>query len=189
LIASAIHNTALISLLYLPLDFINWKDVPRKYKKAFYFILLLSPAIIYIGFKIISNSGRLEYYGRLLAEDYLNIDIGYVLFIKLTILFFVFITFKQKEHQPTTINFYKKVRLIYFVGIILSFSGYFYENVSRIGWYFMIYEVIFFSMIAKFRKYWGVKLVVTLLIILLFIISLLESAENQMPYIPFWKYN
>lgn len=189
LVAGTVHYTALFALLYILLDIIFWKRVPPKYKKIFFIGLISSPFLLYGMFILITKTGIISQYYHLLANDYKNINIGFNLFVKLAIILFVVLFVKEKDYHFKDSAFYKKVILFYFVGVLLTFSGYFYRNISRIGWYFMVYEIIFFSMVSKTKRF-GIILqyVIVLITLYLFYRSLSGSDVNQMPYIPFWDF-
>lgn len=189
LIASTIHNSALIALIYIPLDMVFWERVPLKYKKIFLISVISSPLLLYGMFVLITKTGLISQYAHLLADDYKNINIGFSLFIKLAFIIFVVSLVKEKDYRFKDIYFGKKVILFYFVGVVLTFSGYFYYNISRIGWYFMVYEIVFFSMVSKTKRFGIVlKYAIVLVSLYLFYRNLKGSGASEMPYIPFWAF-
>lgn len=188
LIATAVHNSAVVAFLYIPLDMFFLDRSKVKYKKLFKASIILSPIIICLFFIIIAKSGMADKYNHLLSDDYKSYKLGLSIFAKtgLTILIIMFI--KSKDYRFEDKSFYKKVLLIYLVGLGINFSGYFYKNIFRIGWYFIIYEVIFFSMVAKTKKSKCLlRYMIIFIIVYLFYRGLSGSDVSQMPYIPYWQ--
>jgi hypothetical protein len=186
LLAGMFHNTAFIALLYIPFNLLLLRRFPRKYKYVYMFILLFSPIFAVGLYVLISQTGLISQYSTMLNEENQRFNIGLSIFFRAAIVLFATLFIKTKNYELESGFFPKEVTLVYFFGLILAFSGYFYANIARIGWYFIIFEVVFFSMIIKTKKYGKLfKYPITLFVLYIFYTSL--KATAVMPYIPFWK--
>lgn len=59
-----------------------------------------------------------------------------------------------------------KIMLYYFIGLILSLSGMFYDYMNRIGFYFLMFEMPFWGIVIKHHKY--KKIYIMLIVFILF---------------------
>lgn len=188
LMASAIHNSALVALLYIPLDMLFLDKTQVKHKTIFYASIIFSPFIVYGFYMFLIKTGLIYKYNHLLSDEYKSYNIGFSIFIKIAIILFVSTFVKETDYRFNDKVFCKKVILIYLIGVLISFIGYFYKNIFRISWYFIIYEIIFFSMVSKTKRF-GIllKYIIILILIYLFYRGLSGADVSQMPYVPFWK--
>lgn len=187
LIASLIHNSALVALIYIPMNmlFINKKQI--KHRKLFYTFILFSPFMLYGLFILLNKTGIIYKYNHLLSDNFKSVNIGISLLIKISIILFVVIFIKGKDYNFTDKSFYKKVILVFLVSVLINFTGYFYKNIFRISWYYALYECVFYSMVIKNKRYSTLlKYVITIVLLYLFFKGLNGSDVNQMPYTLFY---
>lgn len=188
LLASAVHNSAIVAFLYIPLDMLFLDRTKIKHKKLFKASIILLPVIIFLFCIVISKSGMMDKYNHLLSDDYKSYKLGLSIFAKIGLTTLIVMFIKSKDYRFKDKSFYKRVLLLYIVGLGINFSGYFYKNIFRISWYFIIYEVIFFSMVAKTPKSKCLlRYMIAFSIIYLFYRGLSGSDVSQMPYIPYWQ--
>lgn len=164
-IAVTFHTTAIIGLISLLIeeDFVK---IINKYKKHFIIFLLIFSFLILIFFS--SNIYKyLSYF--LLINFNLHSMIIFKLFCVLMICFINY--YQDKKIEP----FYKncivqlrnnKIMLYYFIGLILSLSGMFYDYMNRIGFYFLMFEMPFWGIVIKHHKY--KKIYIMLIVFILF---------------------
>lgn len=137
--AMSFHLSACISLIAVALDFSHLK------KRKFLLFSIIS-CIAILSYILIPRlkSGYLHYF------DDIQLNLGFGLLIKLVffIISFVLLVYKRKIKQESLLRRqFLSISMLYFVGIVLSFFGYFYPNMQRIGFYFLIFETVFYGMV------------------------------------------
>lgn len=144
LAAMSFHLSACISLIAIVLDFSYLKR-----RKILLFLVISGITILAYLLVPRLKSGYLHYF------DDIQLSLGFGLLIKLIFFLISFITliynFKIKEELPLRKQFLN-VSMLYFVGIVLSFIGYFYPNMQRIGFYFLIFETVFYGIVFNNLK-------------------------------------
>ena len=131
----------------------------------------------------------------------MHIDIGSMNMVKL--LFFaatallIFGVYKRENYIAGWRNAgYQEAQSIpliclsYLIGLCLLFLGSVFRFVDRIGWYFFIFECVYFGMIFKTNSKLN-KLVFGSVILFItgwaFIYSMTHNSQGTMPYVFFWQ--
>lgn len=190
IIASLFHNTSIFALILPILDMLSSKLKYRRQKLMFILLFFLGPLLVG-GIVILDSRTNLlsQYGGYFLQHRHFvgELSGGLMIWIKIIIGIFVWMSI-QKSSLPNS-DFRARVFNIYFLGLVVSFPGYYIANLARIGWYFNIFETIMFGLLAKDRSARArvLIIVITTLYILLFILEMVGSGRGHMPYIPFWK--
>lgn len=192
IIGAIFHNSALLALLYLPLDLIFRDMSDAKQNKQFKTIIIISPLIILLIVLFVFNKSEiLVKYLYLFNEEYRRFDIGFAFLVKLFMVFLAIALIKNIDDEFYNSEYFKKIILFYSFGLLLSFPGYFYKNLTRISWYFMIYETVFFGIIVNTKEVGSVgnifKFLTFIIISYTFFVELNGSSYGHVPYIPFWK--
>ena len=168
----------------------NWKYLNAKQKQFIVFILTLIPIGIFVLFEGINQ------YSDLLVVS--NNSIGIMLFIKLLIYIFSLLIVKQLLIKDTNLKEMMEIKyrsraaaLYYFCGIILTFLGYFFSYVDRIGLVFYLFEGVHIGKTIKFannpvnRRFF---IFLEMLILLFYYVKLLlEGAQGVVPYFFVWQ--
>ena len=104
---------------------------------------------------------------------------------------------KRKSKESLTSKGERQVfsiTLYYLIGILLTFLGYIFLYLERIGTYYFIFECVYMGLIAKQLKFKGnevYRLLLNLLIVALysyiFIDAMLGNGQGQIPYLFFWQ--
>lgn len=181
-----IHQTALIGLGFLALEVFQWKMLSSKQRVLLLMGMLMLPvALIYV----MNAMSRYEKY-----FSSIQVDIGIMLPIK--ILFVLFTSFIASGGNISKMftgrgNYEENsVRIYYVLGILLSFLGYFFTFVQRIGWYYYIYEGVYMGMLLKTRSRNNKKVYIFCLIVLfgyMFMQALVGDGQGVVPYKFVWQ--
>jgi hypothetical protein len=182
-IASLFHQTALISILLIWFNVVNWNNMNRAQRRFFVFVTVLSPiSIIYVQ-KIL-----LQYSGYLKTRE---ISIGFMIIVKMIILLLTVLTLNQTENiceDNTKLIRFSRVTLI--CGLLLTSLGYIFRFADRIGLYFYVFESIYVGNIFKqinTRNNFIIKMMITILFAYLFVSNTLGNGQGQNPYLFFWQ--
>ncbi len=193
IIAVIFHQSACIGVVLFVVELLNWKSLLKKQKRIFSTILLCSPAIIYFVLQSISK------YEKYLRNS--SVDVGLMVFVKLLLfiasIVFLFVLKGNANHLYTektnTIIDKSSILLIcvsYFTGLCFCLMSYFLPALNRIGWYFLIYESVYFGMLIKSKTPLNKMIFVYVITILMgyaFIHSMTNNSQGTMPYLFFWQ--
>ena len=193
LIAAMFHQTAYIGIALVLIELFDWKALSQKQKTLFPFIAFLSPAGFYF---IIQKMLKYEKYLR-----NANVDIGTMVFIKLLFLvatviyLFVFKgegNYLTKKSKMTNEN-KRNILLIcisYFIGVCFALSSYIIYALNRVGWYFIIFESVYFGMLVKGKNPLNKMVFIYFITFIMgysFIHSMTHNSQGTMPYLFFWQ--
>ncbi len=154
-----------------------WQDTQQGAKKLFFVIVI--GALVPIAYYLFGS--LLDYYSRYFDE--IEIDIGLMIFAKLAllILFIIFnklYIFKNEEGD----NMAKIVSYIYIIGLALTFLGYIFSYMERIGFVFMIFEPVAIALMCK-KHYKGFFALATISLAAFVILTAYTSNGNGVfPY-------
>ncbi len=188
LLAATLHKSALIVLILLPLTHI--RDIKRLVASGrfkYWKYIILSVLIVAMAFLIL----RYKHY-------FLNIQINFGLMLPFKLLFVTAMVYYLRKSPIRDDLILQDNRLylgvkdpaailsaIVYLGILLSMSGYFFIHTERIGWYFLIYEPIYYGLFIK-RARGKAKSVFLAIIILLLVYAFFslmrKNAQGQIPY-------
>lgn len=153
LIATTIHTTALIGIIYLLIYL--WSSTPKQNRP---YVFLLEVVMIPASLVVVLNyeSGLMDNY---LSNGISNVNITFIYRIGSFILA-VFLLWlsrsKDSVHsdQASLSRTVGPVPLFAFVGLLASSAGMFFANLERIGYYFNIFESVFWGLEVR-KKAWG----------------------------------
>ena len=90
-----------------------------------------------------------------------------------------------KNNKDSLLNrkYFKKISLIYFLGLIFASAGMFFNNMSRLGYFYLIFEILYWGYITKvnYNKNWHITMF-SIYAIYIFIIEILTSGSGIFPY-------
>lgn len=188
LVATSIHTISLISLVYLPL--MMFVDEYRKgisVKKILRYIMTIILICIctYVAFKFLEFD---HYITLFRSQMNINWGLGNPLLL-FGICFFAFPIHKRETLiEETEIlvqqKLHNKLIVLSITGVILAMADYITDNASRVGWFFMIFEIVFFSLKYKssalnfFAKfYFGGFMIVT------YVMEFINNGNRILPYV------
>lgn len=179
--AFVFHRSALVGLLYYYFEIKEWKKL--KISSKLFFIA----GILAVPFCIKYIMTNLDFYLRYFET--LSVDIGIMLPVKLIFLAMCSSSLKKYSHNENDNDFELcKYKRYYGVGIILTFSGYIFLFLNRIGLVFYIYECVFWGAIFKITsKYSLYRMIIIILITYSTIIQFLGNGQGILPYKFFWS--
>ena len=190
LVAALFHNTAIIAIVLPVLDILLNKLKDKKQRKTMFQLILIAPFIVLVGFYLEYKFSIFSQYNYYIENFKWNKSTGLVIWIRIFIGLLIYLSFNKEE--LVDYEFYKRIYRIYFFGLLLTVPGYYVSNISRIGLYFIIFEIILFGTIIKSNKKEKSRMFFMFIFIftlLMFLIELAGSGRGHMPYIPFWLDN
>ncbi|CRK80176.1 EpsG family protein [Neobacillus massiliamazoniensis] len=178
IIASTIHYSAIISLVFIPIHLFIKK------KLSFNIILTFLITIPLALFGMKTFIGNYSYYlNSNISFGSKNINFGLSFIVNLGIIIFSLFLYLKKEYKFSDSNFQKQIIFICLIGQLMSILGYIYMFAGRIASYATVYQIILFSMMSKTKTLSIIiKFVIVLLGLYLFYTGLNISSQGQMPY-------
>lgn len=185
-----LHTSALIGFLYILLEFVQWRYLSKGSKMQLLFGCLIIPFAYSF---IFERTIRYFSYFKISRNS-----VGFLIPLKLILAivclllindFKIPLRVQKNLTKEEFISIYEKscINVYYIAGLLLTSIGYFYSYMDRIGFYFLIFEILFWSRFIYHNKNKGIiKLVVSLLFVYLFISSLLFDGQGVIPYSFFW---
>lgn len=185
-----LHTSALIGFLYIVLELVQWKYLSKSSKIQLLFGCLIIPFTYSFLFE--RTLRYFPYFEVSRSSIGFLIPLKFALAIVCLLLindFKIPLLVQKNKTKEEIISFYEKscINVYYITGLLLTSIGYFYSYMDRIGFYFLIFEVIFWSRLIYHNKNKSIiKLVVSLLFVYLFISSLIFDGQGVIPYSFFW---
>ncbi len=190
LISALIHTSSMVGMLFLAFQIVYWKYLNARQKVFIVCGVMLSPIGIFMLFNGVKHYG-----------DYLLVDkgaIGIMLFIKLFVYALSLLITKRiivsepndkvlmnKKYKLQSVSFY------YFIGIIITFLGYLFPYVDRIGLYFYLFEGVHIGKTITFTNSVSNRqcfvFIETIILLYYFISSLVSGAQGVVPYLFIWQ--
>jgi len=187
-LAISAHNTAIFSLLYIPLYYLSAPSKDKKVviiKIAMLIFTIISGIIIYR--TIVNNYRtyiRTNIYGNV---SWLNILL--LLFVCFIILYGKGDNAVQPDNEAVC-NESISIRyesIAFIMGIVLTLMVFFTRYADRIGQYFLLFELVFFPYYIRKPMTRAITIIfVFSLCVYLRMFSFMSSGYGETPYIPFW---
>lgn len=184
LVASLIHQTAIIGILYFYFNILLWGMLKKKQKWFTISFVAFAP------FVIVYVATILDAYTKYFETA--TWDIGIVLFVKFMILFgsvFLLNTTKYDKFNEITVS-RRFSTIAYTLGLLLTMLGYIFRFVDRIGLYFYIFEAVYIGYIFKqknTKNNFILKMLLFNIFAVIFIGSVFGNGQGQYPYLFFWQ--
>lgn len=182
LLASLIHTSALISLIYFFVTLFFQKKKTKKQLLGIFLLLILYLISCNYAFNILIDKYR--YY-----ITYSSSNIGLMVFVQLLFYILTYSLYKKSKNESDMIEF-KTISKYYLIGILLSFSSYFVGNAGRISYYFMIFEPVYISYFItnnKIDKLFKLLAIFWIVIYSIYIIIDMKNGTRVFPYSFFWN--
>ena len=189
MLATLLHQSALIGIIYIFFNITAWKYLSKKQKGFFITVGCLSPFVfIYVFISLIQYS-----------DYFKNSSLNMGLMIIINILFFVVISLILDRTEFYSCSQENRIELgyiqrtsasAYFVGLLLTALGYVWKIVSRIGLYFYIFEPVYIGMVFKqknTRKNLIIKIIAIFIFSYQFFNNLTGNGQGQLPYLFCWQ--
>ncbi|HOO05934.1 MAG TPA: EpsG family protein [Ruminococcus sp.] len=198
-LAYLFHRSALVGLLFFCVELIDWAQLNKKQKLFIFLGFATIP--IYIG-HIIANIQMYFKYFKSFSPN-----IGFMLPVKIVLAVFLGIGLKiirnnddnsmnNHEHNKADTmivtydnpGFINRIKGYYYVGLLLTFLGYFFSFMDRIGLPFYLYECVFVGVLVKYRSDRKIcKMIYALLIAYVLFSEFRGNGQGVLPYVFFWK--
>jgi len=189
LLAFMFHKSALISVIFILFDMIRWKSFSNKYKIFFLLCIACFPAI---GTFLLSYMLKYSHY-----FEKITLDLGFMVVAKLTIFVASLLLYKSSNGLKIYESEFKgeeyghKIICIYaFFSICLSGLTYVFRHMGRISYYFLLFEIIFFSRAilcnSKIERMF-IKIAIFVIYGYSLIVLLTQNSQGHLPYLFFWQ--
>lgn len=148
------HRSALLSIAYLGIELFSWKDLSKQQKRLL--ITLIFWGIIFSGIIISFLGYYTSYYEHYFRN--INTNIGLRVFALMAILVVSLFLYhrhdRRQKHEVLSneqneLYVLRNVRIYYAVSCGLGSIGYFYDYMGRIGYYFALFQFVYFGILAK----------------------------------------
>lgn len=181
LIAFTIHNSAIITLILIPIFLIKQKNVQRTFNFAFIFAIFLPFIVILLQSRI---SLLFPTYSSYYTNNYYQNSLGIgTILLMLFEIFSIICMYRKKFIVPNS----EKISLIILIYIAFEIAAYKVVMFSRIALYFRVYLMIFFNKIFQTVSP-NYKLIIKgILLTLLILFYLSFAASDSRNYTFFWN--
>lgn len=156
-----IHKTSLLALIFIIVYI--WKDLTKN-QKIILILPIIGITIIGISYILRYESGHINNYFST-DNSVRNFNITYVYRVLIFIISYLLFKSNKKvtisrtlsECKKNSENYsrnleFKAISLIYFFGLCFGSMGMFYFVMTRIGYYYLIYEIVYWGYITKNSK-------------------------------------
>lgn len=185
-VASLFHRTAIVGLLLILLNVLQWSDLNSRQKNRYILFMLCLPLIVVLLIR------KMDQYSRYFSD--FSIHIGLIIPIKLALwmlcmLLMVHSAMYQRYltelSNTDRFNVYSAY-MIYLLALFFAAMGYFFSSfIERISWYFYVFEGVFYGSILKNTKN-ETKIPLAAMIFLLigygFWYSLSHNSQGTVPF-------
>ena len=182
LVAMLFHRTAMVGIIFLAIYCARWDEFSvqqRVWIKRFALCVPVAAILLLL-------IGFFERYTKYFTN--IQLDVGVMLPIKLAFWVFALKSFSKTVKLCEDKN--ERFALItagvgYLVAITFGMLGYVFLELDRIGWYFCLYEGVFFGILLKEKEFCRRAIyscVITVLVLFGFVYSMLRNSQGQMPY-------
>jgi len=188
LIAVLLHSSALLGILFLIVYY--WKVAPNKQKKWMLFPLLIAIPIISI-ILIRTQSVQITNYFSQKRMD-INITFLYRVIVFILILVLQYsrkeiVIFKGLKAERKRIGFNKCESIFYIAGLAISALGMFFSFLSRLGLYYLMFELVFWGEVIKRGKSKQLAfLLVSTYAVYIFVCEFIFNGSGIFPYSIYW---
>ncbi len=174
-IASLFHVTAILGIgIYIVY---YWYTTEKAIKKILFSIVMLAciPVIIYYG------GSTLDKYSIYFKN--INVNVGLLVFAKgALLLIFIYCNQSILFSKYNQDNLIKIITILYLIGIGLTFMGYIFEYMERLGLGLMIFEPVCLAIMCKRRNASLFKIAVFSLALFIIFMSYLSNGNGIFPY-------
>ena len=188
--ATSIHSTALLGVVFLFVYF--WENASSKQKRWLWIpiAIIISVTVYYI---LNYESGHIANY---FSQHTSNLNITYIYRVGAFILAMMLqmigkqIVFKrneQKESIMIPLKWTDKETVFYIIGLGTSSFGMFFSFLSRLGMYYLMYEMVFWGRAVKEGKSKQITLALSLIYaVYVFGMELIYNGSKIFPYGIHW---
>ena len=192
LVAVLFHQTAVIGFALLAVNCLRWKELPKRQKVLYIFVVLMIPGFVVIALQMFSR------YAKYFAHP--TMDIGMMILLKLLflvgtlIMVFVFHSGYDYFRNGHLLNSEERYMIrissvCYVAALLLAALGYIFEYTERISLYYYLFESVYFGMLLK-SKNPANRLMFGYFIAFVigygFLYSMTNNSQGTMPYTFCW---
>ncbi len=188
--ATSIHSTALLGVVFLVVYF--WENASPKQKRWLWIpIAIIIPVAVY--YILNYESGHIANY---FSQYTSNLNITYIYRVGAFLLAMMLqmiekqIVFKRNERKESMlipVKWTDKETVFYIIGLGTSSFGMFFSFLSRLGMYYLMYEMVFWGRVVKEGKSRQITLALSLIYaIYVFGMELIYNGSKIFPYGIHW---
>ena len=170
LVAFTFHKSALLGLLCFGSEFLCWRDIDKK-KRIFLSVMMLA-GVAAIPFAI-SAMNQYAHYFEKISENvgYKVLEFSFIFIISL---FYLHRYARRKPLVDRNEHYLLRSTQIYYIMATgLWTIGYYFPFMDRIGWYFLPFICVYFGLMMKEKKIFGLSSLVLRTVIVVFIVYML----------------
>ena len=188
LLAAFFHTSALIAFLFLLIEVLD-KNSRKKWAILKLILLFASPFLISYGYTVLNKN--YGYYFENSARETANI--GLMVFLRLILLLLIVITFYAhwRAESDEQKSFIKKLLVIEFVAVSISGLDYFFANISRISWYFLVFTPVLYAYVLRHKaskmESLFAKFMIWICVGYTYVSMFLSQTNQLVPYEFFWN--
>lgn len=194
LLGLCFHNSAIIGIAFIPLFYLFNKTIKRRLIKLLIIFSACIPLALYVWIKL---GDKYSFY--LQAKEVISVGIGLIAKIVLLALFyFISIKPKRKTVKTDKLTYYVA---ICFVGCAISFLGYIFPFLDRLGLSFKIFEVPLYGIMVNneygilikgenpkiIRRLNIYTIIIAVLTLYCIFTVFIKNGQGVFPYIPIWE--
>ena len=195
--STLIHTSSLAGLLLIPIFYLAYIVGNKKFTVAQFAIGILGIFFCLGGYTALYTK-LMNSYAKFLEPTFNTVSIGYMVMFKTILLFIAMLSFltdnkrvsvlnsdeiKRINNKGTLIAVCLMTDLIYQV---ICYEGYFFASVSRIGWYYLPFEVLLYSKILeRFRekRFFVAGIMILTVLIYSYYVMFRSDGNSIIPYV------
>lgn len=151
-----LHRTALLGAAYIAADLLLWKNLSKRQRRIIRIGIAAAVIAVPAAYGLIAGgllSKYTKYFGTVTPNLGIMVPIK-IAFLAVTLFISKRRILPEKTKQLSEEEFeeYRKrssAVILYSAGLMISLLGYFFPFMERIGYYFLIYECVYFGMLTK----------------------------------------
>ena len=196
--STLIHTSSLAGLLLIPIFYLAYIVGNKKFTVAEFAKGILGIIFCIVGYMTIYTK-LMNSYAKFLESTYSTVSIGYMVMFKTILLFIaIFLFLTDNKFRVTELDF-DEIKRINNEGTLIAaclmadviyqvicYVGYYYATVSRIGWYYLPFEVLLYSKILeRFRekRFFIAGIMILAVLIYIYYVMFRSDGNSIIPYV------
>lgn len=190
LLAVLMHTTAIFAVFFVPLYYFSFRSRNMKEKlRKFIMVIFSILACVYV--YVTSINKYSVYMSSDIYADISWVNIMLAVFACFILLYDndwkIIIRKNNRQIEYDKMRSIKHESILFLIGIVLTMLVFLTRYADRLGQYFLMFEIVFFSYYIKRARTRTLTVIgVILLCLYMRFASFLASGYGEIPYIPFW---
>ena len=193
LLAYVFHITALFGFLGIVAELFNWKNIEKKQKRfvATVIFMGLASSVFIMQYLIVRTEKYVHYFNNIVVNVGFRLPALILIFILSLFIFDKrkYISLRKDVGQPSYLV--SATRFYYLCAVSLGTVGYFFAFMERMAWIYIVFEGVYFGMLAKENnQIRRCLLKIPILLILLYVLInylFFKNGAMHHPYVFVWN--